>query len=432
MTYYMGSTGGGVWKTTDAGMTWKNISDGSIQSGSVGAIAVAPNDANVLYVGMGEHAVRGVMTSHGDGVYKSTDAGKTWQNVGLPDSRHIAAIRIHPDDHNLVYVAVQGAVYTPTKKRGVYRSQDGGTTWQQVLFINETTGAADLSIDPNNPRILYAGMWDHQRTPWSVRSGGPGSGIHQSKDGGTTWTKLSKGLPAQMGKVAVDVSAANPQIVYANIEAKKGGVFRSDDGGGSWKQVNSERTTVARAWYYIEVFADRKTRTKFMCSMRPFLNRSMGARRSRMCRWPIPTNTICGSTRMIHAISPWPMTGAPASPLMGANPGPPKTTNRPPNSTGSSRTTSFPIDCTPDNRTTRPSALPADPPRNDWPAGLVPHGGRRKRLPRFRSGPARCRLRDDDPGDDRQTYPGHRRAEVGDGPPPVEFGYLAQRPEVPV
>ena len=271
MTYYMGSTGGGVWKTTDAGMTWKNISDGSIQSGSVGAIAVAPNDANVLYVGMGEHAVRGVMTSHGDGVYKSTDAGKTWQNVGLPDSRHIAAIRIHPDDHNLVYVAVQGAVYTPTKKRGVYRSQDGGTTWQQVLFINETTGAADLSIDPNNPRILYAGMWDHQRTPWSVRSGGPGSGIHQSKDGGTTWTKLSKGLPAQMGKVAVDVSAANPQIVYANIEAKKGGVFRSDDGGGSWKQVNSERTTVARAWYYIEVFADPKNENEVYVLNAPVL-----------------------------------------------------------------------------------------------------------------------------------------------------------------
>ncbi len=256
LTYYMGSTGGGVWKTTDAGVTWKNITDGKFETGSVGAIAVAPSDPNVLYVGMGEHAVRGVMTSHGDGVYKSTDAGQSWQHVGLPESRHIAAIRIHPTDPDLVYVAVQGAVYAPSKERGVYRSHDGGKTWQQVLFVNQTTGASDLSIDANNPRILYAGLWDHQRTPWNIRSGGPGSGIHKSTDGGKNWTKLTKGLPKQMGKVAVDVSAANPQIVYANIEAKKGGVFRSDDAGGSWKQVNSERVTVARAWYYIEIFAD--------------------------------------------------------------------------------------------------------------------------------------------------------------------------------
>lgn len=256
MTYYFGSTGGGVWKTEDAGITWRNISDGFFKSGSVGAIAVAPSDQNVLFAGMGEHAVRGVMTSAGDGIYKSTDAGATWHHTGLPDSRHIAAIQVHPQNPDLVYVAVQGALYGPSEHRGVYRSKDGGATWEKVLFINENTGAADLSMDPANPRILYAGMWDHQRYPWKVRSGGPGSGIWKSVDGGDTWNQLKKGLPETMGKVAVDVSPANPARVYANIEAEKGGVFRSDDGGKTWKQVNSDRITVARAWYYIEIFAD--------------------------------------------------------------------------------------------------------------------------------------------------------------------------------
>ena len=257
-TYYFGSTGGGLWKTTDAGITWRNISDGFFKSGSVGAIAVAASDCNVIYVGMGEHAVRGVMTSHGDGMYRSTDAGQTWRKVGLESSRHIAAIRIHPSNPDHVYVAVQGSLYGLSQERGVYRSTDGGATWEQVLFVNETTGAADLSMDANNPRILYAGMWDHQRSPWKIRSGGPGSGIHKSTDGGTTWKKLASGLPVQMGKVSVDVSPANSNVVYANIEAALGGVFRSNDAGNSWKQVNSERVTVARAWYYIEVFADPK------------------------------------------------------------------------------------------------------------------------------------------------------------------------------
>lgn len=258
LTYYFGGTGGGVWKTTDAGLTWKNVSDGFFKSGSVGAIAVAPSDPNVVYVGMGEHAIRGVMTSHGDGVYKSTDAGQTWSPIGLPDSRHIAAIRVHPNHPDHLFVAVQGAQYGPSAERGVYRSTDGGESWEQVLFVNETTGAADLSLDAHNPRILYAGMWDHQRTPWKIRSGGPGSGIHKSTDGGTTWKKLSGGLPDAMGKVAVDVSAANPEVVYANVEAegKKGGVYRSDNGGKSWRQASSDRATVARAWYYIEIFAD--------------------------------------------------------------------------------------------------------------------------------------------------------------------------------
>ena len=256
MTYYFGSTGGGIWKTEDAGYTWRNISDGFLKSGSVGAIAIAPGDKNVMYAGMGEHAVRGVMTSHGDGMYKSTDGGQTWKHIGLPDSRHIAAIRVHPQDPDWLYVAVQGNLWGPSDHRGVYRSRDGGFSWEKILFVDETTGAADLSMDPSNPRILYAGMWDHQRYPWKVRSGGEGSSLWKSVDGGDTWIKLKEGLPEKMGKVAVAVSPANPQRVYANIEAEKGGVFRSDDSGKTWQQVNSQRVTVARAWYYIEIYAD--------------------------------------------------------------------------------------------------------------------------------------------------------------------------------
>ncbi len=254
--YYMGSTGGGIWKTDDAGLSWTNISDGQLASGSVGAIAVAPSDPNVLYVGMGEHPVRGVMTSAGDGMYKSADAGKSWTHIGLPGSQHIAEIRIHPQNPEHVYVAVQGALYGPSEDRGVYVTRDGGASWEKILYVNEHAGAADLSMDPHNPRILYAGMWDHQRTPWTVRSGGPGSGIHKSTDGGATWTKLGGGLPDSLGKVAVDVSAADPNVVYANIEAENGGVYRSNDGGATWRQTTDDRITRARAWYYTEIFAD--------------------------------------------------------------------------------------------------------------------------------------------------------------------------------
>ncbi len=258
MTYYMGSTGGGLYKTTDAGISWNNISDKFFKMGSVGSVAVAPSDPNVIYVGMGEHPVRGVMTSHGDGIYKSTDAGKTWTHKGLPMSRHIAEIRIHPTDYNLVYVAVQGALHGPSNDRGIYRSQDGGDTWQQIFHIDENTGCADLSMDSTNPRILYAGMWDHRRSPWQVRSGGPGSGLYKSTDGGDSWEPLTDGLPEDLGKVAIDVSAANSDVVYANIEAKgeKAGVYRSDDGGAKWRQTTKDRVTVARSWYYIEIFAD--------------------------------------------------------------------------------------------------------------------------------------------------------------------------------
>ena len=256
LVYYMGTTGGGLWKTRDAGLSWFNISDGHFSTSSVGAIAIAPSDPNIIYAGMGEHPVRGVMTHHGNGVYRSLNAGKDWEYLGLPNSRHIAAIQVHPHDPDRVYVAVQGALYEPSMERGILYSTDGGKSWQQLLFINETTGACDLSMDPANPRILYAGLWDHQRTPWQIRSGGPGSGLYRSTDGGLNWEKLTNGLPAAMGKVGVCVSPANPERIYANIEAEKGGVFRSDDSGQTWVQVNNHRSTVARAWYYMEIVAD--------------------------------------------------------------------------------------------------------------------------------------------------------------------------------
>jgi photosystem II stability/assembly factor-like uncharacterized protein len=257
-TFYFGSVGGGVWKTTDGGENWTNITDGQLKTSSVGAIAVAPSDPNVIYLGMGEHAIRGVMTSHGDGVYKSTDAGRTWARVGLDRTRHISRIRIHPTDPDTVYVAAQGAAYGPTRDRGVYRSTDGGKTWSQQLFINDTTGPSDLAIDPSNPRILYAAMWDHLRKPWEARSGGPGSGIHKSTDGGATWQRVMSGMPDTVGKIGVDVSA-NPDRIYAVVEADpKGGLYRSDDGAKTWQLMSDAWALHSRAWYYMKVFADPK------------------------------------------------------------------------------------------------------------------------------------------------------------------------------
>ena len=257
-TFYMGTTGGGVWKTKDNGINWKNISDGFLKTGTVGAIAVSESDPNVVVVGMGEHAARGVMTSMGDGVYKSDDAGATWKHIGLDNSRHISNIQIHPTQPDVIFVAVQGAQYGPSKDRGIYRTLDGGKTWKKVLYVSETAGAASLSMDMNNPRILYAALWDHARSPWEMRSGGPSSGIYKSTDGGNNWKKLEEGLPAKIGKAGISVSRANSDIVYMNVEAEKdaSGVYRSDNAGSLWKQVNKDRVTVARSWYYMEVFAD--------------------------------------------------------------------------------------------------------------------------------------------------------------------------------
>jgi photosystem II stability/assembly factor-like uncharacterized protein len=256
--YYVGYTGGGVWKTENAGASWRNLSDTFFRTGSIGAIAVAESDPNVIYVGTGEHAIRGQSSSYGDGVYKSTDAGRTWTRTGLETTKQIAAARVHPQNPDLVYVAAQGDRWKGTPDRGVYRSTDGGKTWSPVLKgLNATSGANDLSMDPANPRILYASFWDHQRVPWQVRSGGPGSGIWKSTDGGDTWTRLTEGLPKLMGKIGVAVSPANPDRVFAIIEAEpRGGLYRSDDAGKTWRLMSEHRDIQSRSWYYMKIAAD--------------------------------------------------------------------------------------------------------------------------------------------------------------------------------
>ncbi|WP_350289358.1 glycosyl hydrolase [uncultured Croceitalea sp.] len=262
MTYYMGTTGGGLWKTEDAGQRWKNISDGFFEMGSVGAVAVSTFNTNIVYVGMGEHAPRGVMSSYGDGVYKSTDAGKTWKHMGLKETQHISRIIIHPTNPDIVYVAAQGQLYGPNKERGIYKSTDGGKTWKNTLFVNELTGAAELSMDANYPEIMYAAMWEHQRKPNIVISGGEGSGLYKSIDAGETWTEMTEGLPEEKGKMAISVSPANSNKVYALIESDsnkdKGGLFVSKNAGKSWSMVSGDNRLVQRAWYYIEVFTDPK------------------------------------------------------------------------------------------------------------------------------------------------------------------------------
>ena len=278
-TYYMGTTGGGVWKTIDGGHQWSNISDGYFGTGSVGAVAVAPSDPNVLYVGMGEAPIRGVMTSHGDGVYKSTDGGKTWAHIGLTEVRQISRIRIHPNNPDIVYVAAQGSAYAPTAERGVYKSTDGGTSWEQVHFVDESSGVSDLSMDMTNPRVLYAAYWDHQRFPWKIRSGGHGSGIWKTSNNGETWTKLTEGLPdSLMGKIGISVSAADPNRVYAIIESKQGGLYRSDDAGSSWQRINKDRVLQARSWYYMHVFADPNDRDKVVVLNAPFMQSEDGGK----------------------------------------------------------------------------------------------------------------------------------------------------------
>ena len=256
-TYYFGSTGGGVWKTENGGGKWKNVSDGFF-GGSIGAVAVSSWDPNIIYVGTGEKTVRGNV-SMGNGMWKSTDAGRSWTHIGLADSRRIPRVRIHPQNPDIVYAAVMGHLFGPNEQRGVFRSVDGGQNWEKVLYVNDEVGAVDLVMDPTNPRILYASTWRVIRRPYSLESGGEGSKLWKSTDGGDNWTSLSenKGLPKPpLGISGITVSRSNPDNLYAIIEAEDGGVFRSKDGGDTWQRSNKERKLRQRAWYYTRIQAD--------------------------------------------------------------------------------------------------------------------------------------------------------------------------------
>ncbi|MDP2959502.1 MAG: hypothetical protein Q8N53_23990 [Longimicrobiales bacterium] len=258
--FYMGSTGGGVFRTDDAGESWVNIADGQIGVGSIGAIAVAPSDPNVIYVGTGTAEPRG-NTSPGNGMYRSTDKGKTWVHVGLPGAGQIGKIQVHPKDPDVVFVAALGNLFGRNAERGVFRSTDGGDTWEKVLFVNDSTGVVDIAMNPANPRIVFATAWRAQRLPWTMISGSMEGGVYRSKDGGDTWQKLSAGLPRGLfGKAGITVSPANPDRVWALIEGEdekgEGGVYRSDNGGDSWRRITGEKQLWHRPWYYMRITAD--------------------------------------------------------------------------------------------------------------------------------------------------------------------------------
>lgn len=256
-TFYMGGVGGGVWRTTDAGETWKPLTDDQIAVGSIGDIKVAPSDPNVIYVGTGSASARGNI-SVGNGVYRSTDAGETWQHLGLPDAGQIGNMVVHPDDPDRVWVAALGHIFGPNEQRGIFRTEDGGESWERVLFVSDSTGFVDIEASPENPRILYAAAWRAERKPWTMISGAEEGGIWRSTDAGDSWEKLEEGLPrGKVGKIGLDVSPANPDRVYALIEAKdpEGGLYRSDDGGDSWTRVNRNRELRQRAWYYTYIEA---------------------------------------------------------------------------------------------------------------------------------------------------------------------------------
>ncbi len=257
--YYFGAVAGGVWKTTNGGLSWLPIFDKE-SIASIGAIAVAPSDPNVIYVGTGEACIRGDI-SYGNGVYKSVDAGKSWMHIGLEDTRHIGRVIVDPQNPDIVFVAALGHAYGPNSERGVFRSADGGKTWQKVLYKDDKTGAIDITFAPSNSHTLYAALWQANRTPWIMESGGPGSGLYKSSDSGLTWKLLEgHGLPkGVLGRIGVSVSGADPNRVYALIEAEEGGLYRSDDAGETWQKINDEHRFRQRAWYFSHVFADPKS-----------------------------------------------------------------------------------------------------------------------------------------------------------------------------
>ena len=257
--YYFGAVGGGLWKTTDGGLNWKPITDGQLTSSSVGAVAVSESNPDIIYIGTGETAFRGNIMQ-GDGVYKSTDAGKTWKNIGLKNTQSIARVRIHPTNPDIVYVSALGHAFGPNEDRGVFKTIDGGKTWNKILYVNDKAGAEDLVIDPHHPEIIYASIWEVYRTPYKMWADIGTSALYKSVDGGASWTIISKnpGMPAVVGKVGVAVSPADGNRVWAIVESPEGGLYRSDDGGANWKLVNNERKLRQRAFYYSRIVADPK------------------------------------------------------------------------------------------------------------------------------------------------------------------------------
>ncbi|MDE2148666.1 MAG: glycosyl hydrolase [Gammaproteobacteria bacterium] len=259
--FYMGAVDGGVWRSTDYGVKWVNLTDSKLPPGasnSIGAIAVAPSNHKIIYAGTGESDIRGDLIT-GDGVFRSDDAGKTWHAAGLADTHTISAIVVDPHNPDVIYAASMGHVFKPNSERGVFKSTDGGKTWGKILFVDAGTGAIDLVMDPKNPEVLYAAMWQAYRTPWTLQSGGPGSGLYKSSDGGAHWTEISRhpGFPhGVLGRIGVSVAASDPKVVYAIVQAKDGGVFRSDDGGDSWRRVNANWSLRQRAFYYMSIYVD--------------------------------------------------------------------------------------------------------------------------------------------------------------------------------
>jgi len=288
LEYYFGAVGGGLWKTTDGGLTWRPVTDGQLKSSSVGAVAVADANPDVVYIGMGETELRGNIMQ-GDGVYKTPDAGKTWIHAGLEDSHAISRIRVDPSNPDLVYVAVFGHPYGKNSERGVFRSKDGGKTWQKVLYKSDHAGAVDLCMDPHNPQVLYAAIWDANRTSWSLTSGGPDSGLYKTADGGDHWTEITRnpGMPQGIiGKIGVAVSGSDPNRVYAIVENENGGVFASDDAGATWKLVSEDRRLRQRAFYYSRIYADPKAKDTVYVLNTGFYKSVDGGRTYRTLRTP--------------------------------------------------------------------------------------------------------------------------------------------------